>query len=312
MPPPVPIPADVRSWLLGVFGSCNERVSRIVSDVPTTHETPLDMSFIQHFVGITGAPHRFTSGWTVDLSTHYLGGGRHFADWPGGPPRWEIADIGLLVLFRQGGKLVRSKVALLQSKRLYAEELDWDEDLRIDYEIGFRRLFQSDDDWAHVTEPRRFGFTERSSYKALVSGVHQYQAIADYELQRQIPVYYLLYNPCQIPSETSLPIPQNRPPSTAPCDIGCRVLPASQLRAVLHSKPDGSSPEYGDLRTSLQAPFTTAAHHAGWRLEHFVDLLLECEVGYIAKGPSDNGLNYVFNRRTGPISAALALTLDAP
>ncbi len=52
---------------------------------------------------------------------------------------------------------------------------------------------------------------------------------------------------------------------------------------------------------------------SGWRLEHFVvNLLLECETGYIANSPDDNGLNYVFNRRTGPISAALAITLDAP
>ena len=48
-------------------------------------------------------------------------------------------------------------------------------------------------------------------------------------------------------------------------------------------------------------------------MEHFVvNLLLECETGYIANSPDDNGLNYVFNRRTGPISAALAITLDAP
>jgi len=48
-------------------------------------------------------------------------------------------------------------------------------------------------------------------------------------------------------------------------------------------------------------------------LEHFVvDLVLECEAGYIASSPDDGGLNYIFNRRTGPISAALALTIDAP
>jgi len=43
-----------------------------------------------------------------------------------------------------------------------------------------------------------------------------------------------------------------------------------------------------------------------------VDLLLNCETGYIASSPSDGGLNYIFNRRSGPISAAIALTIDAP
>jgi hypothetical protein len=54
-------------------------------------------------------------------------------------------------------------------------------------------------------------------------------------------------------------------------------------------------------------------HPAGWRLEHFViDLVLDCQAGHIAASRDDGGLNYIFNRRTGPISAALAVTIDAP
>jgi len=296
-----------------VFGSCNERVASIVTEVPTTHETPLDMTFVQHFLGVS-APHHFESGWTVDLSTHYLGGGRHWSEWPDWPlRRWEIADIGLLVLFRQRGKLMRSKVALLQSKRLYPDELDWDEDSPLDYAVGFARLYRSDEDWGQVMAPRQFTFTSQSRYKALVSGVGQYKAIANYEEQRKIPVYYLLYNPLDVPTTTTIPITPGRPPTAAPCNVGCRVIPAAHLRAVLNGQPDGSSPAYGELTASLTEPFDVAVHRAGWRLEHFVvNLLLECETGYIAAGPNDNGLNYVFNRRSGPISAALAVTLDAP
>lgn len=312
MPPPIPIPTDVQTWLLWLFSACNERVSTLVTDVPTTHETPLDMTFIQHFLGVA-APHRFASGWTVDLSTHYLGGGRHWGDWPDFPRRWEIADIGLLVVFRQNGKLLRSKVALLQSKRLYPDEQEWDEDSPLDYMVGFRRLFHGDDEWGDVTAPRQFGFTDQSRYKALVTGIGQYQAITDYENQRKIPVYYLLYNPARIPSSAVLPIMPGQQPAPGPCDVGCRIVPATQLRGVLQKRPDGSSPTYGELSTLLPTPFDDQQHRAGWRLEHFVvNLLLECETGYIATGPDDNGLNYVFNRRTGPISAALAITLDAP
>lgn len=312
MAPPIPIPADVRSGLLDVFGTCNERISKLITDVPTTHETPLDMTFIQHFLGVS-APFRFPSGWTVDLSTHYLGGGRHWGDWPDWPRRWEIADIGLLVLFRQGGNLLRSKVALLQSKRLYPDELDWDEDSPLDYMIGFRRLLPDTDEWSAVMAPRRFSFTDQSRYKALVTGHTQYKAITDYENHRKIPVYYLLYNPVQIPSASVLPISPDRPQTSPSCDVGCRVVPAGQLRTVLDGKPAGSSPAYGDLRSSLPMPFNDPQHHAGWRLEHYVvNLLLECETGYIANSPNDGGLNYIFNRRSGPISAALALTLDAP
>jgi len=47
--PPIPIPSDVQVWLRDTFQSCNERVSSVVTRVPTTHETSLDMAFIEHF-----------------------------------------------------------------------------------------------------------------------------------------------------------------------------------------------------------------------------------------------------------------------
>jgi len=215
-------------------------------------------------------------------------------------------------LYRQGGKVLRSKVALLQSKRLYPDEQEWEEDIPTDYMIGFGRLFDSDDDWAAVTQPRTFSFTERSRYKALVTGVHQYNAIASYQRQRNIPVYYLLYNPLQLPSSATVPLTSTQGPKSM-CEVGCRVVPARQLHAMLTGQPNGHSPAYDQLRGSLGDPFTSDVHPAGWRLEHFVtDLLLDCETGYIAESRSDNGLNYIFNRRTGPIAATLAVTLDAP
>jgi hypothetical protein len=54
--------------------SCNEQVSAVVSRVPTKHETTLDMSFIDYFAAIA-TPVQFPSGWVVQISTHYLGGG---------------------------------------------------------------------------------------------------------------------------------------------------------------------------------------------------------------------------------------------
>jgi hypothetical protein len=310
MPPPIPIPPDVRDWLHRVFVGCNGRVSQTITQVPTIHEVPLDMTFIQHFLGVS-APRRFQSGWTVEINTHYLGGGRHYAEWDDFPRRWEIADIGLLVIFREAGKVLRSKVALLQSKRLYPDEQEFEEDVPPDYIKGFGRLFPSDDDWAEVIEPRKFEFTLESRYKALLTGNRQYQSIAAYENQRNIPVYYLLYNPSQIPSSAVLPLTGVQAVDTD-VQVGCRVVPANQLRTALSSRPAGHSPTYSEIISSLGTPFGPD-HPAGWRLEHFVvALLLECETGYIAESREDSGLNYIFYRRTGPISAALAITLDAP
>jgi hypothetical protein len=90
-------------------------------------------------------------------------------------------------------------------------------------------------------------------------------------------------------------------------------VPAQQLRTALEGQPEGHSPAYGELQRLLAAPFTLDQHRFGWRLEHFmVDPLLNCETAYIASSLADGRLNYIFNRRSGPISAAIALMIDTP
>jgi hypothetical protein len=124
-----------------------------------------------------------------------------------------------------------------------------------------------------------------------MTGVPQYNAIAFYEDHRNIPIYYLLYNPRQIPTTALIPLTAEQA-TTEPCEVGCRIVPARQLRGALVTHAAGHSPAYGELRTSLGAPFLANTHPAGWRLEHFVtDLLLECETGYIADSRSGGGLN---------------------
>ena len=115
-----PIPDDVRDWVRHVFAACGSRTSRKISRIPTVHETSLDLTFIEHFSQFASAV-RLPSEWLIRVDTHHLGGGRHFG-------QWEIADIGLLVLFRRRGRLIRPKVALLQAKRLYPVEQDFSED----------------------------------------------------------------------------------------------------------------------------------------------------------------------------------------
>jgi len=63
------------------------------------------------------------------MDIHYLGGMRHWG-------AWEIADIGVIVMLRRRGKVQRSKLGLLQSKRLYPAEQDYEEDQPVDYTDG--------------------------------------------------------------------------------------------------------------------------------------------------------------------------------
>jgi hypothetical protein len=132
MSPPIPIPHDVRGWVRQAFADCNARVAKTISDTPTTHEVALDMTFIHPALCWIGrVPRTLTSGWTVRIATHYLGGGRHYGEWNGWERRWEVADIGVLVMFREAGKLRRTKVALLQSKRLYPDEQEFEEVVKL-------------------------------------------------------------------------------------------------------------------------------------------------------------------------------------
>lgn len=90
-------------------------------------------------------------------------------------------------------------------------------------------------------------------------------------------------------------------------------LTKTALRETLGRHADGTSPRLwraGDghhepVRSSL---IERGLAPGGFRRETFARM----RTGYIASGPNDSALNNVFNRRTGPISAALAVTLDAP
>jgi hypothetical protein len=126
------IPEDVTEWIRTVFRACNERITEKLSNNPNLPEESLDLTWIEH-LSQYASPVTLSSSWIVKIETHYLGGLRHFRN-------WEIADIGVLMFFCQAGALKRSKVALLQSKRIYPSNNTVQEEDRIDYEIGFARL----------------------------------------------------------------------------------------------------------------------------------------------------------------------------
>lgn len=299
--PAINLPSDVIDWLRTVFVTCNERITFKLSNAPNSHEESLDLTFVESF-SHHEAPVSLPSGWTMRFETHFIGGRQHW-------DKWEIADIGLLVMLRAGGQQRLTKVALLQSKRLYPNEVAFEENEHYEYMIGFRRLFEQDNEWADVVKPRIFSFDGTSRYRALFVNDDQYKAISGYESQHKMPVYYLLYNPAQIPMKIQSPLAGQK--QKFPCDVGCRVLPAENLRTALSSLSDGSSPTYNDLYAAV--PKTTLTYPENWRLEDFaVDLLLSCQTGLVAKSPDDYGLRQIFYRQTGPIAAAIGITVDAP
>lgn len=288
-----------------MFAAVNSRVSTKLSAFPTTHETSLDMSFIEE-VSQHSAPVSFSSGWLLRLETHFLGGGRYWG-------RWEIADIGVLVVFRRAGVVVQTKIALLQSKRLYPVEAQTTaEDHPVDYVVGFGRLLPAEQEYKSAVKPRTFSFVRDSRFRALEYGDGQYQAILAYEKQTSVPVHYLLYNPLRLPSTATYPVEASGTKTQISSEtVGARVVSAVAIDTNLNGKIGvGDNPSFDQV---FQSPVSSTS--VPWPLEYFIaDLVLSCKEGHIAgvDSMSDEVLYTVFNRRSGPISAAIAITIDAP
>lgn len=294
------IPERAVDWVRGVFWAVNTRVTETLSLIPTHHEPELDMQLI---AALNQAPAvADVSGWTVYIQTHFLGGRRHFYN-------WEVADIGLLVIFRNRGKVLRIKVGLLQSKRLYPKEIKQIPDHLTHFQIGFATLLQRPEAFRALAAGRNFSFTKESKYLAVAKGSTQQRTLANYEKVSGIPIYYLFYNPVKLP--WSATVPTITLPQMPPVTIGCRVVRARALTTALTRKARGYHPTYSDV-AKLPAPFD-GVHTGGWSLEHFVaDELLRCNEGHIASGGTDDVLEQLFYRRSGPISAAIAVTIETP
>jgi hypothetical protein len=168
----------------------------------------------------------------------------------------------------------------------------------------------SESEYRSQVRPRTFNFTANSKYRALEYHDHQYDEVLKYTRSYGIPVFYLLYNPLDIPSVAVLPVTgaiQSIPPGVV---VGCRVinsvlvemkLAAANLKKLAH-------PSFAEISGS---PIDLDC----WTLHNFVaDLLLGCKEGFRAGTDpmSSEGLNRVFNLRGGPISAAISITIDAP
>lgn len=292
------VPEDVTEWIRTVFRGCNERITEKLSNNPNLPEESLDLTWIEHLSQYS-SPVTLSSSWTVKIETHYLGGLRHFRN-------WEVADIGVLIFFRQAGTLKRSKVALLQSKRLYPSNNTVQEEDRIDYEIGFARLADPEALQQSVAVQAEFQFDDGCRYGALAAKSEQTKAIVDYEKQNKTPIYYQFYNPWRLPFIQRIPLSQFKRP-TGDLSLGKRVIPARAVHKLLTHYVAGQKPTVAEVKSLC--PGATY----GWQLEHFVaDLLLACVEGAIFKDISEERIQNLFYRRSGPISAAIAISIEAP
>lgn len=297
------VPPEAIETVRNVFLRANRAATRMLSEAPNTWETSLDMAVItalNHY----SAPIQPVRDCLLNIQTHFFGGRRLYE-------RWEIADIGLLIMFRVRGQLARTKLALLQSKRLYPKEVsEVYEDERYHYRAGFSRLYSEQEDYDADMRARTFTWDGSSEYKAIKKDDNQEDAIEIYEKEKQIPVYYLLYHPFRLGWNVSVPMwgPRRR----SSYKLGTRIVPSAEIRSACSSLSTGRSPS-ADMLKHVRRTAYQGNERLGCRLEDFVaDRVLGCYEGYVATNPEDFALEQVFFNRSGPIAAAIAVTVDLP
>lgn len=295
--PPIPLAEDVVAYIRDVFEQADRHASSRLTTMPTSHEEWLDFALIDA-VSTARGPHRTTSGTVVDVQIHFVGSGWHHE-------RWEIADIGFIINFRTPTEILRTKVALLQSKRIYPIEQEFTEMHGTVYENGFMSLMRPT---PQVLEDRSFRVEGNSRYKALQIGDPQWSRIIEFEDRHHLPVYYCLYHPLKVPSTATIPAIAEIAPENEDPQVGVRIIAAKALRALVSALPYGHTPSYDQVRSGTGVPGTS--------LSDFVaEKLLGCTEGYVVEGDeweSNDGLRAVFNRRTGPIAAAIRIDIVFP
>jgi len=294
------VPSEAIEAIRGIFAQANDAATRMISRAPNIHEPALDQAILSRLDEFA-APIQLGKDLFIRIDTHFLGGRRMWRT-------WEVADIGVLVVFRIRGRFYRTKVALLQSKRLYPKE----EALAAPVSTaalreGFGRLYPEQEDYEASIRPRVFAFDETCRYVALKKGDEQEKAVRHYEVERGMPVHYLFYNPQQLPWSVEVPLAS---PATFENRLGVSIIPSADLRKVTDQLSDGQSPTFAALREAVSF---NEEGLLGRRFENFIaDRIIGCHEGYKTDNPEDRPLQSLFYERSGPISAAIAITIDLP
>lgn len=296
------IPADVVDWFRGVFADANRRVCERLANVPNVRETSLDDGLVEALIP-NSAPTLLPSGAVVRMDIHNIGGLRRL----GGPlwdlpprRRWETADIAVLVFVYRGTSLVAKKIGLLQSKRLYPNNSDVEEDDEIGFLYGMNAFLRRDALQAVGALFRKFQFDGSSTYGAITAGSDQIGAIDRLNREFGKAVYYLLYNPHEMPLSVEYPLRERV--SVERISVGCRVVEAGDVHRQLATLGRGIAPTFDQLQREVS-----------WTLEFWAaDLLLTCRVGQAFDDAKDDQVRYFLERRSGPIGAAIAASITLP
>lgn len=290
------IPDEVTTYVRDVFRTCNDYLTTQLSNYPAIREDNLDQQFVTKILETHG-PRKLPCDWIVNIEAHYIGGGRHYN-------RWEVADIGIMMFFRNKGRVVRSKLVMLQSKKLYASSVAHEaDDSFLRYGLG--RLLESEEEHNSKIKGKKFKFKNTSRYLALKKSDIQQETMEAFQKRFQTTLYYLFYNPSKIPHEIESPLQEI--PAVEENVVGCRVVPKEELDLAIKPNSQKYSPSYSDILN-----FTNENIGAGYRLEHFIaDRMLQCKAGMIDDTRNFEEMQRLMRSKTAPMSAVISVTFDS-
>jgi hypothetical protein len=160
------IPEDVVTWFRGVFSGANRSVCERLVNLPNVRETSLDDGFIEALIPET-APILLPSGAIVRMDTHNIGGLRRIGRPPFGR-RWETADIAILVFIYRRETLIAKKIGLLQSKRLYPDNNDVEDEDEAGFLYGMNAFIRRESTQAVCSLYRDFHSPKTASTEPFI------------------------------------------------------------------------------------------------------------------------------------------------
>ncbi|NJM33729.1 MAG: hypothetical protein HC850_02370 [Rhodomicrobium sp.] len=289
------IPEEAIDYVRGLFRNANLRVCDVIQNNPNERETSFDGVLVDALIPYS-APTILPSGIIVEMDVHNIGGLRRYT-------RWETADIALLIFVYFGSELEAQKVGFLQSKRLYPSNNDVKDEDPEGFRYGMNAMLWRPKDRPSARIRQTFEFNDDCVYGALKAGDEQVFAIDQFNSEFGEAIYYLFYSPSILP--LLIESPHTSRQTIDNIELGCRVASAAEVHEVLGGLDNGRSPTHA----ALQAGTT----NSNWRLETWAaDLLLSCRVGRQYNEDSAPLVRSMIERRTGPISAAIAISVHIP
>lgn len=289
------VPEPVRLHIYRVFSDANDKVTGRLSLAPNISEESLDLSLIDALAE-HAAPKIVSQGWAVRFAAHFIGRLRHYG-------RYEVADIGIVIEFKDGENVVARKLLLLQSKRLYPKNNDVVEFDDFDYRLGLGMITRADSIEASVFADVEYEFDQDCAYEMLKAGSQQCSAIDQHSDHSGVPVHYMLYNPVVLP--WLIRYPQDRVQLDLPTrEIGARVLAATEVHHLLREKRERASLKFAELIDGKDA------RRCGLTLEDFIDEAVACREGYLYEHGRDRGIERLFERKSGPIFCVIEIVIE--